>query len=59
MDIKEMTIGELERIVLDKSEPLNNSTAFQLAISYIKGVNLDMYRTLLEKECEEIGVEDW
>ena len=59
MDIKEMTIGELERIVLDKSEPLNNSTAFQLAISYIRGVNLDMYRTLLEKECEEIGVEDW
>lgn len=59
MNIKEMTTRELEQIVLTKSKPLNDSRAFQLAISYIRGVNLDMYRTLLEKECEDMGVEEW
>lgn len=54
--INEYSIKELEEIVFNHSLSYNNSTAFQLALKSIKQVNYPMYKELLYKECEEIGL---
>lgn len=49
-------IFELEKIVFSKSMAYENSTAFQLALAYIKKSNIETYKELLTKEVEEMGL---
>jgi hypothetical protein len=54
-----MDIKELENAVFTKSVPYRDSTAFRNALHFIKMNDLSFYKTLLEKECDEMGFEDF
>lgn len=50
------TIEELEELVFTKSVPYRDSTAFQSALAHIKDTDIEIYKTLLYTECNEMGM---
>lgn len=54
-----MDIKELENAVKTTSVTYRDSTAFRNALHFVKMSDLSFYKTLLEMECEEMGIEDF
>jgi hypothetical protein len=51
---EEESFYEMEERVYDVSSPLKNSTAFQMAMDYIKKENPDLYTKLIITEYNEM-----
>ena len=54
-----MDIKKLENAVKTTSVTYRDSTAFRSALHFVKMSDLSFYKTLLEMECEEMGIEDF
>lgn len=54
-----MDIKKLENAVKTTSVTYRDSTAFRNALHFVKMSDLSFYKTLLEMECEEMGIEDF
>lgn len=50
------TIEELERIVRNNSVAYERSTAFAMALNYVKENDEELYRDILTTEVEEMGL---
>ena len=53
----EHTIEELEQIVFEGSITYEKSTAFVVALDYVKRHDTDLYERLLKKEIFEMGID--
>ena len=54
-----MDIKKLENAVKTTSVTYRDSTAFRNALHFVKMSDLSFYKTLLEMECDEMGIEDF
>ena len=54
-----MDIKKLENAVKTTSVTYRDSTAFRNALHFVKMSDLSFYKTLLETECDEMGIEDF
>ena len=54
-----MDIKKLENAVKTTSVTYRDSTAFRNALHFVKMSDLSFYKTLLEMECQEMGIEDF
>ena len=50
------TIEELEKIVRNHSVAYEKSTAFAIALAYIKCADTELYRRILTIEVEDMGL---